>query len=180
MNSDGIAVPRDRTQAIFASTGIAALGNSSAESSLAPVGQGTLVLPTNFLKSGSLLQVRLFGYFAAEGTGVNFTFRLKINGVTVANKTITPIIDLASKKFFSEFDLFIPTSGTTSTCYIDGRIKTETAAGLLDSKELSLVTSTVNTTIANTIAITGQYASASESDFINVLSVRLTRHPRPL
>lgn len=149
-----------------------ALSDSTTETSL-----GSVTIPANTLQAGSLIQIRFQGIATATNSSDTLAVKLYIGGLTgtaLLSLTATDVVD--NNVFTGEYELAIRTIGSTGTMVGVGVYKSVPAAeGTMTTKDDILASTTIDTTAAQVVAVSGTWSAASASnscrlDFLRVIA----------
>lgn len=151
-----------------------ALSNSTTETAL-----GTVTIPANTLKAGDVVRIRYQAIATATNSTDTLAVSLKIGGVSGTALIAHAATDVADNNVVSgEFELTIRTTGASGTCVGVGTYKSVPAAeGTMTVKDDILASTTIDTTAAQAVVVTGTWsvASASNSCRLDVLNVSIVR-----
>ena len=117
----------------------------------APTGQGTLTIPANALKSGSIIRVKAFFYFGAA-TGCSFTPICKI-GSAVTKSLQDAVLDVTEGTAACEWEFVVGPGGIVCSTGEWVNYLASSVALLVDVAPVSGFSDTLNLTISNTVAI---------------------------
>lgn len=153
---------------LFVKTDSTTVANTATESSLVGNGVGSITLPTNFLTVGRTLRIRGFGYHSSTGNPT-FTIRFKLGSTTVG--TVTGTSGNGSNDGF-EFDgiLTCRTIGSSGTVQAQGSYRELQSNGLIAGGG-NTSTTTINTTLSHTIAVTVQWGTADAGNTITLTNM---------
>lgn len=147
-----------------------ALTNSTTETALA-----SATIPPNFLEVGSIIRIRWQGIATATNSTDTLTIKAYIGGLSGTLLFTHAATDVADNNVFSgEYELVCRTIGSSGTIVGFGWGKSVPAAeGTATFKDDILASTTINTTVAQTVAISGAWsvASASNSCRLDILNV---------
>lgn len=130
----------------------------------------TLVLPSNFMKTGRIINVKARGIWAATGTPT-YTFRLQFTVgtvVTVVTSAAITVSALTNQAWELDADIQCRTEGVTGTVEGMGDLNMGGVTGTqyLPATGTAPATATVDTTIAQTL---GLEVASSVSNAANTL-----------
>lgn len=160
-------VPQTLAALVAAGTALTA---SSTETAL-----GSAVIPPDFLERGSVVRIRWQGIATATNATDTLTVRAYIGGIGGTTLFTHTATDVANNDVFSgEYELVIRTIGSSGTMVGFGWAKGVPAAeGTATFRDDILASTTINTTVAQAITISGQWSSTSAGnscrlDILNV------------
>jgi len=143
------------------------LSNSNVETTIinSSGAKGSLVIPANTLKVGSIIRMKMDGIFNATGTPTG-TIKIYLGGTTLVTSAAT--LSAFSGYFLeAEYLLTIRTIGATGTVCGQGKsfVKQPDTLTAGVFRDLRMTTDvTINTTVNNTINVTYQFSVASSSN----------------
>ena len=148
-----------------------ALTDSTTETALASVSIGA-----NRLQVGSLIQIRYQGIATATNSTDTLAVKLYIGGLSGTALISHAATDVADNNVFTgEYELAIRTVGSSGTMVGVGTYKSVPAAeGTATYKDDFLASTTIDTTVAQSVAVSGTWSVASASnscrlDFLRVV-----------
>lgn len=151
-----------------------ALSNTVTETSL-----GAVAIPANSLKVGDVIRIRFQGIATATNSTDTLTVKLYIGGLSGTALIAEAATDVADNNVFTgEYELVIRTIGATGTVVGVGTYKSVPAAeGTMTVKDDILASTTIDTTAAQSVSVSGTWSVASSSnscrlDILNVSRVR--------
>jgi len=138
-----------------------ALTNSTSETAL-----GSYTIPANTLQPGSLIQVRFGGIATATNSTDTLAVKLYIGGLSGTALISIPATDVADNNVFTgEYEIAVRTIGSTGTIVGQGTFKSVPAAeGTMTIKDDILASTTLDTTAAQDITVSGTWSAQSSSD----------------
>lgn len=153
---------------LFTAVGATQAVNTTSETSVVGTGPGTNVLAANAFYAGKTIRIRIGGVYSTTTVPGNLTLKIKLNSVVIGTSTISTLATSASSLSFSGvIDIVCWTTGSSGTVISDGTVSLSTgnvlAANLVDLNNAG-ATTTINTTIGQTIDFTAQWATASTSN----------------
>lgn len=151
---------------MFVQTSSGTVANTTTETAVTSTGVGSQSLPAGFLTQGRTIRVRGWGVHSAL---LSPTFTLKIYlGTTAVLSTgaITSIND-TNGLIALEADITCRTTGAGGTVFGQG-IYTEDGITLNEKAMVNTTTSTIDTTIAQIVAVKATWGTASASNTITV------------
>lgn len=145
-----------------------ALTGSSTETIMA-----SYSIPANYLSPGNLIMIRAQGIVTAANSTDTFALKLKINSTVLW--TVAATDATANDIVTGEYELAVRTIGATGTIAGVGTFKSIPAAeGTMTIKDDILASTTLDTTAAAVIAVTGTFSTTNAGnsariDFFRVL-----------
>lgn len=155
-----------------------ALSNTTSETMFSTM----LTIPANTLKAGTVLKIRYQGIATATNSTDTLAIKLYIATVTTAGSiTGTALIsaaavDVADNNTFSgEAVVVIRTAGASGTLVADAKYKTTAAEGTATIKDDITASTTIDTTVAQYVGVSGTWsvASASNSCRLDIMVVEI-------
>jgi hypothetical protein len=146
------------------------VANTTAETSILGTGSGTATIAANELVLGKRYRVMFITYSStANATSRSVNIRLKIGGVLIANMPVN--FGLLLSNSFNRFTIDVVCTATGTNGSVFQEIVLDSYFGGVTNQ--ASATTTINTTIANTIDITAQWsdAVAGNSVVCNSLSI---------
>ena len=152
---------------IFSQTASVTVGNTVAETTIIGSGVGSTTLQANYLKQGKTLKIRAWGYHSSV-SNPNITIRVKIGSTVVL--TTGAVASHASTNDGFTIDSWVTcrTTGQTGTVFAQGTY-TEISNPVFEMTNTT--TSTIDTTASQTIDITVQWGTQSNSDTLTATNV---------
>jgi hypothetical protein len=164
--AQGVAV---KTQ--FIQTAPVTVANSVAELTILGAGAGTLVLPTNFFNAGKLMKV-ILRCRVANVSGM-LALRLRLNATQHWTVTLDPATAMGSLNGDLNVTIYVTgrTAGAGGTLFAKGcaeRVVSTFAVGgtVTGNADSNVATSAIDTTIAQTLDVTGQWTIANAGNTI--------------
>lgn len=148
----------------------AAITNSSDETAF----DKSVTIPANYLKAGDVIRVRLQAIATATNSTDTLTLKLKLGSTVVA---ATAAVDVANNDIgYMDVDIVIRTIGASGTMVAAG-VQGLGVEGTVTAKPVKLASTTVDTTAALTLSVTGTWSAVSSGDSVrlDVLDVQLIR-----
>lgn len=155
---------------LFSQTGNSTpITNTIVESTLIDSGVGTLSVPANGFKVGDSFQVQMGGHLTSVNN-TNITLRIKSNGVQLASSGLLNLPQTTAQHWLLHLIFTIRAIGAAGVASIQtsGQFTyTRDASNAFEGIDIvDLNNTTFNTTIANTLNITAQWATASALNII--------------
>jgi len=120
-----------------------------------------VTIPANGLRVGDVIRVRAQGIATATNSTDTLTAKIKLGSNAVLS---TGAVDVANNDiFYLEADIVVRTIGATGTVVAAGAVAIG-AEGTVTSKPGKLASTTVDTTAAITLAVSGQWSTTSGSN----------------
>jgi len=125
-------------------------------------GVGTETLPVNYLVIGKHIHMEASGFVTTGATPQNTTWRMKLQGVTIASVTFTPTANLTNGGWSASFDITCRTTGAGGTVFGEGKVfmQGSPVTASITAPMTSIATTTINTTTTALIDFTLQTAAA--------------------
>lgn len=139
-------------------------------------------LPANYLQPGSLIRIRYQGIATATNSTDTLAVKLYIHSAATLTAGTTLIshaaTDVANNDVFSgEYELLVRTIGSSGTMVGSGTYKSVPAAeGTMTIKDDILASTTIDTTVAQYIGLTGTWSVASASNSVRLDFIRVIVH----
>lgn len=138
--------------AVAASTALTA---SSTETNF---DNSVLTIPANTLRAGDVIRVRVQGICTATNSTDTFTGKIKLGSTAVIS---TGAVDVANNDiFYFDAEIVVRTTGASGTVVAAG-VQALGAEGTVTAKPAKLASTTVDTTAAVTLAISGQWSTTN-------------------
>lgn len=173
--TDGVTSGTARVMGGLAYSATAAsttIGGTSAETAF----DLSYTIPANTLKAGTVVDVRYAG-FGVTGVGTDtFAHKLYIGGSAGTAVLSSAAAQLATNATFTgEAEIHCRTAGATGTLVAFGTYKQSSAEGTMTVKDDYTASTTVNTTTAQAIVVTGTWnTSNATSARLDLLRVFIT------
>lgn len=145
---------------MYSQTNTTTVVNTTVETSVFGTGVGNNVVPANYCVPGKTFRVTIAGIHSAVSSP-NLTLNLKFGGTTVATTGSFATHNSTNEGFFAQMFLTCRSSGVNGTLQAQGTYQ-ENSGGIQGLTNIT--TSTINTTIANTIDFTVIWSTASTSN----------------
>lgn len=147
-----------------------ALTNSTTETAL-----GTAPIAANILTVGSLIKVRYQGIATATNSTDTLAIKLYIGGLTGTALISHAATDVANNDVFTgEYEMIVRTIGSTGTIVGVGTYKSIPAAeGTMTIKDDILASTTIDTTAAQNIVVSGTWSVANAGNSCRLDFLRL-------
>ena len=173
------ANPYTITGGLFAQTALGTIiTNTTTETSLVGTGVGSLTVPPNFFKVGDSFVAKLCGNLSCNN-GETIHIRVKSDGTTIADAGIFVMKKATNKHFELIVDFTIAKLGGPGVAelFVNGQYSyNQNANTQLDGSNFALVSNTTfNTTISNSLTITGQWGLANINNSIQSQNFVLTK-----
>ena len=151
-------------QTKFSGTTDATVNNITTEASVVPTGSGTMTIPTGWMKVGNTARLVMRGVCSTPLVAGNATFKVKLNGTTIATGTVGSLLGSVTNGGISLSEtITIRSTGVSGTAAVAGSVKYP--AGVIGSKAEADLTSvtpiTIDTTVDQVITVTVQFGLAS-------------------
>ncbi len=144
-----------------ASVAVAASTALTASSTETNFDNSVLTIPANGLRPGDVVRVRAQGIATATNSTDTLTAKIKLGSTTVVS---TGAVDVANNDiFYLEADIVVRTTGASGTAVATG-VAAIGVEGTVTSKPAKLASTTVDTTAAITLAVSGQWSTTSGSN----------------
>lgn len=146
----------------YTQTSSSTVANTTNETTLLTSGVGSLTLPANYLTVGKTISVKVSGrHSAVANPGINI--RIKLGTTTVLTTGLVASGNSTNDYFEVTGYITCRTVGSSGTVWGDG-FYVETGGGTGRFSMANTSTTTINTTVAQTIDVTAQWDTASTSD----------------
>lgn len=171
--------PYTQTGGLFAQTALGTvITNTTVETSLVGAGVGSLTVPANFFKVGDSFNLKMCGNLSCAGNET-MHIRIKSNGVVIGDLGIFAMKIATNKYFELIVDFTVTKIGGLGVAelFVNGQYSyNHNAAGELDGKNFALIDNTLfDTTISNSLTITGQWGLANINNSIQSQNFVLTK-----
>ena len=155
---------------LFAQTALSIpIANTIVESSLIGTGVGSLTVPANGFSIGDSFTVKMCGNLSCANNET-IHIRIKSNGIVIGDLGVFPMKISTNKQFELIVDFTITKIGGPGVAelFVNGQYSyNQNAAGVLDGNNFALISNTTfDTTIINTLTITGQWGLANPANSI--------------
>lgn len=149
-----------------------------AETSLVGPGVGTLSVPPNAFKVGDSFTLKMCGNLSCANSET-IHIRIKSNGVVIGDLGVFAM-KIATNKFFeliADFTITKIGAAGLAELFVNGQYSyNHNAAGILDGTNFGLISNTTfDTTVANTLTITGEWGLAKTANSIQSQNFVLTK-----
>jgi hypothetical protein len=164
---------------LFAQTALGtAITNTIVETSLVGAGVGTLSVPANGFAVGDSFVLKMCGNVSCANNET-IHVRIKSNGIVIGDLGVFQM-KIATNKFFElvvDFTVTKIGGAGVAELFVNGQyIYNQNANTQLDGSNFALVSNTVfDTTIINTLTITGQWGLANVANSIQSQNFVLTK-----
>ena len=148
-----------------------ALSNTTAETAL-----GSNTIPAYRLRPGNIIRVYYQGIATATNSTDTLAVKLYIGGLSGTALISAAAVDVANNDlFFGSCNIVVRTVGATGTIVAHGFYKTTAAEGTAPIKDDVQASTTLDTTAAKDITVSGTWsvASASNSCRLDILNVEI-------
>ena len=177
--SNAYGNPYTITGGLFAQTALGtAITNTIVETSMIGTGVGSLSVPANFFKVGDSFALKMCGNLSSA-SNEDIHIRIKSNGIVIGDLGVFAMKIATNKYFELVVDFTITKIGGPGVAelFVNGQYSyNHNAAGELDGKNFALISNTTfNTTILNTLTITGQWGLANINNSIQSQNFVLTK-----
>ena len=163
---------------VFVQTASATVANTVTETSSIGTGTGSVILPANFFTIGKTITFQMYGTIATILTPT-LRIKAKLGTVVVIDTTAATLSTITGTNSYStEGMITCRTIGATGTVFGQGLALYYTGiTGLAGFSSPNTVTSTIDTTVAQTLDVTITWGTASASNTITstnfVLDVKI-------
>lgn len=162
---------------LFIATDGVTRANTTSEGTIIGSGVGSLVLPANFFTSGKVIFFQSSGFFSTTGTPT-VRMRVKLNGTTILDTGTSSMSTsgVSNRGFSLEGRIVCRTTGVTGTIIGSGKTyysQTSTTTDVNDMVNTS--TTTIDTTVTQTVDITFQWGTASASNTLTAVFTELEK-----
>lgn len=138
------------------------LTNSTAETAFST---GVYTIPANSLRAGSMVRVRFQGIAMTTNSSDTLTVKLYIGGASGTALISAAATDVTNSDVFQgEYELSVRTVGSSGTVVGCGTYKVPSAEGTMTVKDDILASTTLDTTTAQDVTVTGKWSVASTND----------------
>jgi hypothetical protein len=157
------------TNSVFRQTSTVTVANTTAETSIVGSGLGSNSIASNVLQAGMCIRVSGSGVYSTLAVlPGNLTINIKFGGVTISTTTITNLLLGAANAGFDYTAIInVNSSGVSGSAQMAGQfayLAALSGSRLFGDLNNSGNAQTLNTTIANTVGVTCQWATASASN----------------
>lgn len=157
---------------MFVATAGVTVANTTNELSAIPAGYGTLIIPESVATSGTLFRLKGGGIFSTLITPGNLTIKIKLGSTVIASVVISNLLANASNNAFDFEGILICRSAGASGSYVaTGFITYDTGVLVRGTAALNNTGAavTVDTTVAQAIDVTVQWATGNASNTITTI-----------
>lgn len=167
------------SQGLFAQTTVGTpIANTIVESSMIGTGVGTLLVPANGFAVGDSFALKMCGNVSCANNET-IRIRIKSNGVVIGDLGVFQM-KIATNKFFElivDFTITKIGGAGVAELFVNGKYSyNQNANTQLDGSNFALVSNTTfDTTITNTLTITGQWGLANVANLIQSQNFVLTK-----
>jgi hypothetical protein len=160
---------------IFTETADVQIADTLTETSMLGGGEGTKTIPANFLKIGDTFHLEMSGYMDTVATP-DATIRVKLGATTISSHTIS-LATIPADEFWDLHMCFVVrTTGASGTVTSSGKFEYMDSGTLKGIGLVATGTTTINTTIAETIDITWEWGTAAATNDIVVQQAHISTH----
>ena len=152
---------------VFVQTASSTVANTITETTLVTTGAGSVILPAGFFVAGRTINFKMYGTIASVLTPT-LRIKAKLGAVVVIDTTAATLLTITGTNLFTtEGKITCRTTGATGTVFGQGLALYYTGvSGLAGISSPNTATSTIDTTVAQTLDITVQWGTASASNTI--------------
>ncbi len=162
---------------IFTQTATVTITNNASELTLIGSGNGSQIILANTLAVGDVIRIRQFGVMTnANGSGTDdLTWKIKANATILASGTERVTVLSTDWQYAIDVLIVVRSIGAGATILLTGTIQVEIRSG----GEITIIPLTVktvgsvNTTINQTIDITGQWSGADPDLSVSSLNTTI-------
>ena len=171
--------PYTTTGGLYAQTALGtAITNTTTETSMVGTGVGSLTVPANFFKVGDSFALKMCGNLSCA-TNETIHIRIKSNGIVIGDLGVFQMKITTNKHFELIVDFTIAKLGGPGVAelFVNGQYSyNQNANTQLDGSNFALVSNTTfDTTISNSLTITGQWGLANINNSIQSQNFVLTK-----
>ena len=150
---------------IYAETVGSTIQNTTTTTSVFNTVTGVTSLPANFFAVGKTITIFISGTYAQQSGSNTCTIALSIGGVAMGSIALTHNNTLSATYFDGQFTLTCRTVGASGTIQYQGKgvLNTSSPSFYFQS---STTSGSINTTTANTIAVTGTWSAANAANIL--------------
>jgi hypothetical protein len=160
-----------QSRRIFTSTAAATVTGTASETTLIGSGVGSLTLPANILRVGSVIEIKARGRLTSAVAATAVVFKIKLgSNIIIATGNLAPVNSQTDRSFGITAELVVRTIGASGTVMGNGMIYNTAAAsfsGITTSKMdefQSTSAVTVDTTASQAIDLTVTLTSGAGVD----------------
>ena len=173
------ANPYTITGGLFAQTALGTvITDTIVETSLVGPGVGSLSVPPNFFKVGDSFVAKMCGNLSCAGSET-IHIRIKSNGITIADAGVFSMKITTNKFFELTIDFTVTKIGAAGVAelFVNGQYSyNHNAAGEIAGNNFALISNTTfDTTVSNTLTVTGQWGLANINNSIQSQNFVLTK-----
>ena len=147
----------------------APITNTLTETSLLDGGIGTLTVPANGFQVGDAFKFDMFGHISSLNN-VDLRIKVKANSTILGDTGLLRLPQTTTKHWNLEVNFTIRAIGAATVASIQSsglfNYSKDASNAFEGAQFVTLENTTFNTTIANTLSVTAQWASASASNII--------------
>ncbi len=151
----------------FSATTSATFSNSTAETAITPSGVGDVSVPLGTLQPGRTIRGRAFGQCDVVGTPT-FRLRIKYGSTVILDRTTPALAAMTAGGWSLDFEITCRTNGVSGTVFGQGMLTINGVAYHIIGSSV-----TYNTTVANSLQLTGQWSVANLSNSWTTTNFRM-------
>jgi hypothetical protein len=150
---------------IYAETVGSTIQNTTTTTTVFNTVTGVTSLPANFFAVGKTITIFISGTYAQQSGSNTCTIALSIGGVAMGSIAFTHGNTVSATYFDAQFTLTCRTAGASGTIQYQGKgvLNTSSPSFYFQS---STTSGSINTTTANTIAVTGTWSAANAANIL--------------
>jgi hypothetical protein len=166
----GNGVWRDCTSPLVAANTTVPAGNTIANNNVETNFTSNYSIPANACQVGKVYRVTARGVYGSTATPGNLTIRVKLGTTNIgATAAAAPTANLTNKGWETSFNITCITTGATGTVEGQGFTRLNTSTTAAETREmLNTATVTINTTTAQTLQLSTQWATANAANTITL------------
>ena len=173
------ANPYTITGGLFAQTALGtAITNTTTETSMVGTGVGSLTVPANFFKVGDSFALKMCGNLSSA-SNETIHIRIKSNGVDIGDLGIFAMKITTNKYFELIVDFTVTKIGGPGVAelFVNGQYSyNHNTLGQLEGNNFALISNTTfDTTVSNSLTVTGQWGLANINNSIQSQNFVLTK-----
>lgn len=165
------ALPSRIVTNAFTQLSTVTVANSIVETSLIGSGVGSLVFPANYFTVGKTLRINANGFHSSVANP-DITIKVKLNSTIILNSEAVASHADVNSEFIITGEVCFRTIGQNGTIFAQG-VYTEAGPSSNTGDMVNTAAITINTTIAQTLTITAQWGTASNSNTISLTNLRV-------
>jgi hypothetical protein len=173
------ANPYTITGGLYAQTALGtAITNTTTETSMVGTGVGSLTVPANFFKVGDSFALKMCGNLSSA-SNETIHVRIKSNGIVIGDLGVFQMKITTNKYFELIVDFTVTKIGAAGVAelFVNGQYSyNHNAAGEIAGNNFALISNTTfDTTVSNTLTVTGQWGLANINNSIQSQNFVLTK-----